>query len=342
MGDWQSYLETAEKHKDCKYKNITKVDTFCLKAKWVGGVFANGNVYGVVNSARKGICIHLESKNYETFGKAPIGTFKWTGGCCYNGLIYGFPRKENSLLVMDAKTEEIAVRKLPTNYRGEHHYGGVCTEAGIVYQPPRNSDHILKIDLNSYEVKEIPIADRGAKCRYSASVLLPNGDIYMIPERGQKVLVFCPETEKIEYIGEIQTGIVFGAVVGIDGNIYGFYKEGDGLLKIDVENRSVEQICTEVRQPDCYGSVVGINGKIIGIPAKANVIWEFDVLSRSAKKLFDLEEEGIAKCAGAGVGCDGTICMIPAFGEYIYFLSVDETLCLSPDIMKSRYFNTFY
>lgn len=342
MGEWQNYLETAEKYKDCEYMKFTKTPVSRVKEKWVGGVFCEGDIYGVVNSERKGILIHPETKTYEFFGEAPIGTFKWTGGCCYGDKIYGFPRKENSLLVMDVQTKEIAVREIPTGYRGEHHYGGVCTENGIIYQPPRNCNHILKIDLNTFEVEEIAIADENSKCRYTASVIHPNGDIYMIPERGQRVLVLHPDTDRVEYIGEIMTVIVFGVVVGIDGNIYGFCKDGNGLLKISVQSKSVEMICEEIGRADCYGSVVGVNGKIIGIPADMGNVWEFDVLKQKAQRLFVLEEKGMAKCAGAGVGCDGTICMIPAFGEYIYFVSVDGQVCLPADVMKNRYFNTFY
>jgi len=340
MTQWHNYLDTIEKYKNLEYTRLEKAYTNKMKAKWVGGIFAHGKVYGVINSAREGLCICPETKSFKLFGEVSVGTFKWTGGCFYQGKIYGLPRKDNQLLVIDGEKEAITVKKLPIEYRGEHHYGGVCTEEGIVYQPPRNSDHILRINLNTLEVKQIRIAEKGMKCRYSSAVMHPNGNIYMIPEQGGRVLVFHVDSEEVEYIGTEQKDLVFGAVVGSDRNIYGFCREGKGLYKINVNRGTVEKICIEIGEPDCYGSVVGVNGKIIGIPACGESVWEFDVETQSAKKLFELHEKGVAKCAGAGVGKDGTICMIPAFGEYIYFLSPEEKI--TTEGISNRYFNTSY
>ncbi|MBQ8526923.1 MAG: hypothetical protein IJ429_00490 [Lachnospiraceae bacterium] len=339
---WKKYLDVVEEHRDFDYTHIMKKRISDVKEKWVGGVFFDGNIYGIVNSERKGVCISPEKQKYFCFGNVKVGTFKWTGGCAYRGKIYGFPRKENSLLVVDPKKKELMVHKLPINYRGEHHYGGVCTKDGIVYQPPRDTNHILCIDLNTYQTRTIKIKEEGTKCRYVASVQHPNGDIYMLPEKRQKILVLHPETEEWEYLGEETDCSVFGAVVGYDGNIYGYCNEGEGLLKINAEKKCVENICTEIGEPDSYGSVVGVNGKIYSIPARSKQIWEFDIKSQAAKEIFQIEEKGVAKCAGAGVGCDGTICMIPAFGEYLYFLMPEKSANISADRMNNPYMNTSY
>ena len=340
--EWKKYSDIVEEYQDFEYTHIIKKRISDVKEKWVGGVFWDGNIYGIVNSERKCICISPEIQEFSFFGEAKVGTFKWTGGCAYCGKIYGFPRKENSLLVIDPKKKELSVRKLKTAYRGEHHYGGVCTKRGIVYQPPRDTNHILRIDLNTYQTRIINIAKEGTKCRYVSSVLHPNGNIYLLPETGQKIVVFYPEKEEWEYLGKDLDCSVFGAVVGYDGNIYGYCKQGMGVLKIDVEEKAVERICQEIGVPDSYGSVVGINGKIYNVPAGSNQIWEFDIKTQKAKERFRIEEKGVAKCAGAAVGCDGTICMIPAFGEYVYFLSLSSKVKIEENNISNLFINTNY
>ena len=261
----------------------------------------------------------------------------------YHERIYGFPRKENSLLVIDPDRNELYTQSLDTHYHGEHHYGGVCTEEGIIYQPPRNCDHILKINLCSFETGKILVTENDAVCRYCGSVLLPDGDIWMIPENGYRLLLFHPKTETVEHIGMPIPALVFGPGVGEDGNIYGFCKDGNGLLKIDTKRRKPEMICQEIGNPGCYGSVVGVNGDIFGIPANGNGIWRFCVESQRAEKIFDLSEAKCeAKCAGAGVGTDGTICMIPAFGNKLIFLGSSARIQIEEASIQSQYLNTFY
>ena len=339
---WENYLNILEEHKDFKYTKLVKKRISDIKEKLVGGVFYNGKIYGIVNSERKGMCISPEEKEVHMFGKVKVGTFKWTGGCAYQGKIYGFPRKENSLLVIDPEKETLDICKLSTNYRGEHHYGGICTPVGMIYQPPRNTNHILCIDLNSRETKTIPIGTDGKKCRYVSTVLHPNGKVYMLPEEGGRIVALDPETDEWDFWGGELDCRVFGAVVGRDGNIYGYCKQGDGLLKVNVEDGIIERICTEIGNVDSYGSVIVINGKIYSIPATANRIFEFDIDTQQAKMLFQIEEEGVAKCAGGGVGCDGTICMIPDFGEYGYFMASEENVNIEEAKMNNVFVNTSY
>ena len=172
-------------------------------------------IIGPANSSREALVIKTETRSYELIGKTKIGTFKWTGGCGYKGKGYGFPRKDNSLLEIDVCKKIVKEIPLYTHYRGEHHYGGVVTPDGILYQPPRNADHILRIDLNNYETRRIFIPGSKDHYRYSSSVILPNGDIYMIPEFGHRMMVLNTTTEKVELFGNPSDHMVFGAVVGI-------------------------------------------------------------------------------------------------------------------------------
>lgn len=304
--------------------------------------YVNGEVAGIVNSAREVIAVNPSKRTVRMFGKAKIGTFKWTGGCTYKGKIIGFPRKENSLLEIDMINEKLQIRPLNIHYRGEHHYGGVMTSGGIIYQPPRNTDHMLRIDLNTMETRKIHMPGINGGCRYSASVLHPDGDIYLIPEFGYRHAILHTDTEEIEYFGDNSCHLVFGPVVGIDGNIYGFSKEGNGILKIDVVRHEIQYLCREIGNPDCYDSIVGINGRIYGVPAGGHTIWEFDVRNPSVKAVFELEENGYAKCGGAGIGPDGTIAILPCFGEYVYLLGCNRDVSVPERVIESAYFNTFF
>lgn len=342
MNEWEKYLDIISQFKGFKYTKIYKVPISLKKWKWVGGVYWKGQIYSIPNAERTGLCINPIERNYNIIGCTKVGTFKWTGGCVYKEKIYGFPRKESSILVIDPGTREMMEEKLDCAYRGEHHYGGICTDKGIVYQPPRDTDHILKVDLNDLTTEEILITKRGEKHRYTASIEHPDGSIYMIPEAGRKVLRVHPITEEIETIGDVLDAYVFGVVVGLDGNIYGYCNEGRGILKIDVIKKQVSRVCEEIGEASSYGSVVGLNGKIYNIPAHGNYIWEFDIEKQSVIQVFCLKENGIAKCAGAGIGHDGTICMIPASGEYIYYLSTEESVDLDEAAMNNRFFNTAY
>ena len=302
----------------------------------------NGMIIGPANSSREVLVIETGAHAYELIGRTKIGTFKWTGGCEYKGNGYGFPRKENSLLEIDICNRSVKEIYLNTRYRGEHHYGGVVTSDGILYQPPRNTDHILRIDLNNYETRKIYIPGGKSHYRYSSSVMLPSGDIYMIPEFGCRMLVLNTATEKVELFGKTSDHMVFGTVVGIDGCIYGYSKEGKGILKLDPATREADFICQNIGNPNCYGAVVGINGKIYGVPADGQIIWEFDVAKQTAKQLFHIDENGYAKCAGGGVSNDGTIAMMPCFGKYIYLMENDRTDSSVVGKLDNRFFNTSF
>lgn len=343
LKDWNDYSSIVSTNSLVEYTRLIKIHVEGKKSAWVGCCYSDNGLVGITNSSREAIMVDSCCGSFELFGNLKIGTFKWTGGCEYNGICYGFPRKENSLLLIDYVNRKAYSHKLDTNYRGEHHYGGVLTSDGIVYQPPRNTDHILRIDLNTYETKKIRMPYVDSTCRYSSSVMHPSGDVYLIPEYGYRMAVLDPDTERVEYIGGKFDHLVFGAVVGLDGNIYGFSKEGNGILKINTKNRSIEFICQGIGNPDCYGAVVGINGKIYGVPGGGDTIYEFDIESQMVRVLFQLDEIGYAKCAGAGVGTNGTIVMIPCFGDFIYYLMCEKYKHHSKSMdVNNRFFNTSY
>ncbi len=339
--EWESFLDITSKYSSYEYRKITKIQIKKEKERTGGCCYTNGYIIGIANSSREAMAVDPIKKSVVYFGNTRIGTFKWTGGCEYKGKCYGFPRKSNNLLVID--TSDNTVREIPlgVSYRGEHHFSGTVTSKGILYQPPRNTDHILVTDLNDFSVRMIPMPDVKCGCRYSSAVVHPNGDIYFMPEFGYRMAILHTDNEEVEYFGSISEHLIFGMVVGIDGCIYGFSKEGKGILRVNTDTQKVDYLCQEIGNPDCYGSIIGINGKIYGVPANGKTIWEFDVKEERVKTLFELENQEYAQCAGAGMGTDGTIVIMPCFGEYVYCLSV-EAVSLTEDQIKNRYINGFY
>lgn len=327
-------------------KHITAIDLNLDNSyKWVGAVNYNNNMYCIANTIDKVLKINLENNNikYLKFDSENLQKkFYWTGGCIYKDKIYGFPRCSNKLLCIDPKTDTISTINLNIKYDEEHHYGGVCTKDGIIYQPPRSNNTILVINLNNLSTHEIKIAPKFLKYRYLSGVQHTNGLIYFFPERNEKVLVLNPKNEKCYFIGEKINCMVFDSAIGEDDNIYGFSGYENGILKIDVKKQNAKMICTNIGIPGCYGSKLGINGKIYGIPGNGKYFWEFNVKTQKAKKIFEVEDDIKAKCAGGIVTKEGNIYTVPALGNKIYKIEFDNNKGLSETELNSAYFTDNY
>lgn len=246
--------------------------------------------------------------------------FQWTGGCMWDGALYCFPRASNSLLSLDLSTGEASQIDLGQGYAGEHHYGGVLVGT-TVYQPPRNADHLLAIDLETASARRIPLAPQWLhmRFRYCGSVLHPNGLVYFLPERDDRVIVFDPKTECFRFIGDPVRAMVFDACVDVRGHIYGFSAYEKGVLHIDPDDELVEMVRQDYGVPGCYGTKLGINGLMYGIPGDGDSVLEFNPDSYEIRSIGRTEQLGIkAKCAGGAVRDDGSIVAVPAFGSYVY------------------------
>ena len=314
------------------------------KYKWVGAVNYNNNMYCITNSIDKILKINLGNNeiNYLKIDAKNDTSFKWTGGCIYKNKIYGFPRSSNKLLCIDPNNDSASTIDINLNYKGEHHYGGVCTQEGIIYQPPRDNNTILVINLNDFSTHEIKIAPKFLKYRYLSGIQHTNGLIYFFPERNEKVLVLNPKNEKTYLIGNKINCMVFDAAIGDDDNIYGFSGYEKGILKIDTKKQKADMICKDIGIPGCYGSKLAINGKIYGIPGNGKYFWEFDVKKQKAEKIFEVEEDIKAKCAGGIVAKDGNIYTVPALGNKLYKIKFDNNNKLTEKQLNSIYFSDNY
>ncbi|MBQ8488143.1 MAG: hypothetical protein IJ535_00015 [Pseudobutyrivibrio sp.] len=338
MNEWDAYYKFVSEHNDVEYDSVETIEVSSAIEKWVGGVNYDGNVFGITNSAQGFLFFNGMTGSYEIFGPPMDGRFKWTGGALYNNKIYGFLRTSNLLLVIDPINMKQSVMELGLDYSEEHHYGGVMTNKGIIYQPPRNTDHILKIDVNNRTAKKISIGEFG---RYSASIQDLSGLIWFLPELRGKIILLDSLTDEIKYIGEPFSDKVFGAVIGFDRNIYGFSETGNGLLKICTLDQKVTWICEEAKDIKAYGTMVGVNGKLYSVPGNGDSVWEYDIVTEKCKKKFTIGE-GRAKCAGAGMARDGSIIMIPAFGNYIYKVNTSTKEMLDNVFLHNRFINNSY
>lgn len=315
----------------------------CKDGKYVGALLLHPDLACCIpNSSRQIICFDPVSMKYKHWGLLSEGNFKWTGGGKYKNIIYAFPRTSNCVLCIDCERETTEEMPLPVVYEGEHHYGGVITDKGYIYQPPRNADHILKININTWEVSKIYLVPRlfHLKLRYCGSICHPNGFIYFLPEREERVIKFDPDTDQFEYIGRpIKECMVFSAVVMPDGNIYGFslYK---GILKIDVENEDVTMIFYHINF-GCYGTKLGINGHAYGIPGSGTEFWEYDAATNDVRSCGTNGDKKKAKCAGGFTDTMGNIHMAPAFGDKIYSLIFNNKKEI-PEIIYKMFFTDNY
>lgn len=312
--------------------------------KWDGAINYNQNMYCIANSVNEVLKLNLENDKikYLNINIPNSEKFKWTGGCKYNNKIYGFPRASNKLLCIDPQNDNISIIDIKLNYKKEHHYAGVCTKDGIIYQPPRGNNTILVINLNDYSTREIKIAPKFLKYRYLSGIQHTNGLIYFFPERNEKVLVLNPKNEKIYMIGKRMKCMVFDAAIGNDDNIYGFSGYERGILKINTKKQDAEMICKNIGIPGCFGSKLSINGKIYGIPGNGKNIWEFDVRRQEAKKIFEIDEDSNAKCAGGIMSKDGSIYAVPALGNTIYKIKFNSNKKLTEEQLNSIYFSDNY
>ena len=336
--DWETFIRICDKYSEVEYSRIEKKETLYAYGKWVGGVFYKSEIYGVPTSINR--LFKASSKNVKVFGNVRIGTYKWTGGGVYKERIICFPRTANSFLEIKPISGEIKELKIDFKYRGEHHYGGVITDDGMVYQPPRDVDHILITDLKKMKSYKMYMPDR-REVRYCGTLETPDGLIIFLPEKGRRLLVYERKTESLNYMSDPIDFMPFGPAIGINGKIYAYNADGTGLLQIDVNTYEIRIVQLVEALKGYYGAVCGINGKIYGIPAASDTICEYDIYSNTLRKIFDIEN-GEAKCAGAGILNDGTICMIPTFGVYAYYLRPDRKIELSDNEIGGRFFNSFY
>lgn len=328
--------------KKTNFKSLEKIELKekSKQYKWVGGVNYNNYMYCIPNESNKILKVNMydDSITYINFKTSEEGR-RWSGGCIYKNKIYGFPRKSNKLICIDPRNnDEVSFIELNISYKKEHHYGGVLTKDGYIIQPPRNNNTILMINLNDYTSKEIKIGPKFIKYDYTNGILLENGLIYFFPTNGCNIMIFDYKKEIISTIGIPTDLSLYHAVESNDGQIIGFAGYKNEIVKIN-KNKVIKIKLNN--NSGSYGTKIGINGKIYNIIGVGDTLYEYNLNNDKASELIQIDNTSKeALCAGGVISNDGTIYMVPAFGNTIYKIVFDRKVSLTKD--QIELFNDYY
>ena len=302
--------------------------------KWVGGIIADGTLYGVINSAPSMLALDIETKQARLIGNFDEAPFKWSGACQIEDRLYLFPRAARGLLCYEPARGSF--REYPSRrcYGGEHHYGGVWA-AGKIWQPPRNTDHLLIWEPDG-ACTELQVADHPV--HYCGSVLHPNGCVYFLPERNEPVLCLEPQNGTVTPLTPPVSTMVFDAKVAADGCIYG-YSSASGLMRLDVRAGVCEMLYPEIPFR-AYGTKFGANGRLYSLPGWNGALWEFTLQKGTLRQVYTCD--GTAEVHFAGGACDanGNIFAVPVFEDYV--LKIDFGGEKIPPVLHEVFFKDNY
>lgn len=318
---------TIDNNKESAVETVNRYQIFDRSYKWVGAVTGDdGNIYCIPTGATSILKIDSSEQVFTQLGELSQGNFKYTAGALWkkDGNIYGFPRRANTLLQIDVKNQKVKEIPLHTNYDEsvDHHYSGGLYE-NVLYLPPRNANHILAIDLQTYETREIGNSQILDKYSYCGTTVHYNGLLYFHPQKNSQVMVFNPKTEEIAFIGEKISTMSFGSAISANGSIYGFSCYSTGIMKIDIMANTVEILCETEVPSAFFGTKLASNGKLYSIPGLTNEIYELDPTTDQVRLVYtldDIKQEDFtdALCAGGALTKDGSLWMIPAYGDSIF------------------------
>ena len=229
------------------------------------------------------------------------GSEKYLGGdvSAETGIVYTIPGRARYVVAIDPTQEPPTVTRIGPPFPGHFKWlrGVYTSHKGIIYGIPCHADSILRIDTRTNEVSTVTWDAKDPKAppigmpwKFHGGNLSPiDNCIYCIPQRAPYVLKLDPETEDISFLGdEPLVGVCkwYGGLLGKpDGAIYGICNNARGVLRINVQDQTVEvhyptivddATGKEIPQPlpeggyKWHGGVVAPNGIIYGIPAHSD------------------------------------------------------------------------
>jgi hypothetical protein len=177
---------------------------------------------------------------------------------------------------------------------------------------------------------------------YEESVLAPNGRIYFPPCIAQHVLVLDPSTNKLEYVGPelgAKAAIKYrGAVLGLDGFVYGIPSGVPAVLQINPRSNEVTRFGhVNVNRSNIgmwTGGVLAPSGIIYGMPNDAHQILRINPMEKTVRLFGTLKGNGAF--AGGVLSPNGRIYGIPWRASQILVIDPkDDSLsyvdCGSPE-----------
>lgn len=335
------YKEFVTKNENISYSvSKMKIEPIAAEHKWVGAQYYKDKVYAIPNDAEGMLVLDRKNDSIQIKKCTTNELFKWTGGVIFDGKLYGYPRRAARCFCYDL---ELDIR-VDTNDDcfGEHHYGGVCTDDGVIFQPPRNSNYINVINIGNNQNTRIKLSSDflQIKYRYCGSVIHPNGYIYMLPEKHEKVIKLNPRNNEWKFIGGFISAMVFDAKIAVDGNIYGYSAYGNGILKIDVYSDECSVLYDNVYF-GAYGSKLGIDGAIYSVPGDGRGIWKYQPTKDELKLVFDVEDDNFAKYAGGVTTPDGEMIYVPATSNQMIILKPSVYNLIDEQLYKSFFVDSY-
>lgn len=156
-------------------------------------------------------------------------------------------------------------------------------------------------------------------------------------------MVLNPKTDEIKFIGDKMNVQIFGGAIAKNGNIYSFtaYSEG-GIVRINTKEEKVDVICKDTVETGFYGTKLASNGKMYGVVGHSNKIYEFDPETEKVKVIRELVKlNNIVRCAGGVLDRNGNLWFIPAYGEKIIKLEIEQKVPLNNRILESVQFSNY-
>ncbi len=303
--------------------------------KWVGGILADGVLYGTVNSASSMLAISLsdgKASLHGDFGEMP---FKWSGECRIGNGIYLFPRAADSLLRYDLQTKCFTAFPTSHVYTGEHHYGGVLAN-GRIWQPPRGTDHLLIWDADGTGLT-LQVADHPV--RYCGSILHPDGYVYFLPENCEPILRLDVGSMHIEAVTPPVSPMAFDAKVAADGCIYG-YSGASGLMRLNPYTGDFAMLFEEIAFR-AYGTKTGANGRLYSLPGWNGTMWEFIPETGALREVYSCTSDVKVHFAGGSVDSYGNIYAIPVFEDHVLAVEFGEGESISPELYEAFFWDCY-
>ncbi|WP_108972955.1 hypothetical protein [Leptospira ryugenii] len=243
-------------------------------------------------------------------------------------IFYAYNIKNNT--VSSIGTQSIA---------GSAFSGGITSRNGIVYFNPSGELKVWYYNTTTNTFGSINTALSGS---YAASVLAPNGKIYMIPFDATEVIKIDPDSQSIQTIGPtiVGTAKYISGVLTPDGKIYMIPYENDTLRYIDTNTDSIVSFGPTLSptSPGKFnGAVLAPNGKIYLIPYGNLTFASIDTRNGNAYATFGTNPNGAFR--GGALTSDGKIYLSPYQVNSFYYIDTKSVGSFCLPIRFASYWN---
>lgn len=325
---------------------VSTFGTFDSSAKWMGGVLANGKIYGIPHAATEILVIDTETDTTSTIS-CESGSGKWYGACLApNGKIYCIPYISNKILVIDPITNSTYEFDSPTGDRKWS--GGVVGSDGKIYCIPCLSDSVLVIDPETDTTETFgDLSGITTGWKWVGGTLASDGNIYAFPSdiKNKNILKIKTNDKSVELINVdiFSKSYKFqGCAVDENSNIWGIPYTNDVLVSFSVSSSSATKHgSVGTSESKWFGGCLATNGKIYAAPYDSNSILEINpATGETAEIATGLSIDG--KYRGCVLAPNGSIYFIPCFATAVMKLSFSGSLTnFSQEICESAVLNKF-